>query len=536
MIERDNMLVIFNASVHTFDPEHPYVTAIAIDADRILAVGSDDEIRSAFPTKNLLNANQQIIIPGLTDSHIHLEDYALSLQKVDCETPTQQECLKRVAQRTSATPPDQWVLGHGWNHNSWPEGYGSALQLDEIAPQNPVYLTHKSLHCSWANQAALHLAGIDRNTTDPPEGRIGRLPDGEPDGILFESAMQLVEDAIPESSLEQVVATLRATLPNLWRLGLTGAHDFNQSRCFSALQILHQNDELKLRVVKSIPLDDLEHAIHLGLRTGYGDAMLRTGCVKLFSDGALGPHTAAMFDPYEDDQGNNGMLMMEIEQLVEIGQQASSAGISLAVHAIGDLANHVVLNAYAQIRDFELSHPSPANQRLRHRIEHVQVIYPDDVKRFSQLGIIASMQPIHATSDMLMADKYWGQRSQYAYAWREQLKHGNVIIFGSDAPVESPNPWWGIYAAVTRQRAEGYPSHGWYPEQRLSPAEALQAYTTAPAYASGQQNCLGMLATNYLADLVVLDTDPFTCPPQELINIKPLATMVGGEWVFKTLI
>lgn len=530
------MLVIHNARIYTLDPEQPDVTALAINQGRVIAVGSSDEILSAYPLSDRFDATGYTIIPGLVDAHIHLEEYALSLQKVDCETSSRQECLERVAAMVTRTPPGEWVLGHGWNQNNWSEGYGSATQLDEIAPHNPVYLTHKSLHSAWASSIALQLAGITRNTPNPTGGQIGHLPDGEPDGILFESATSLLEKAIPQPSLDQVVTSLRTAIPTLGRMGLTGAHDFDSSRCFRALQVMHENHELNLRMIKSIPHDDLSHAIELGLRSGFGDAYLRIGSVKLFADGALGPHTAAMLEPYEGEPENLGTLMMEAGQLFEIGRLAVKNGISLAVHAIGDKANREVLNAFARLREYEHNLPALQINRLRHRIEHVQVVHPDDLPRFAQFDIIASMQPIHATSDMLMADHNWGARSNYAYAWRSLLEHHSHLAFGSDAPVESPNPFWGIHAAVTRQRVNGYPSpQGWYPEQRLSVDEAIHGYTTGAAYAAGVDTQLGRLVPGFLADLIILDENPYTCEPQAIMKIKSLATMVGGQWVYTEL-
>jgi predicted amidohydrolase YtcJ len=527
------MLVIHNAKVYTLDPDRVSGSALAIDNGRIIAIGTDDEVITSFSTWNLFNAGGNTIIPGLTDAHIHLENYALSLHKVDCESQSLAECLSRVSVYTTDSSPGDWILGHGWNQNNWPEGYGNATHLDNITTQNPVYLTHKSLHCAWVNSLALQIAGIDRNTPDPIGGRIGRFQNGDPDGILFESAMNLVENAIPEPTLDQVVKAIRSTQPILWKMGLTGVHDFDLSSCFSALQVLHQSQELKLRVTKSIPLENLAHAIAMGLRTGFGDDTLRIGSVKLFADGALGPHTAAMLQPYEDDSQNNGLLMLDAEEIFEVGQKAVNNGISMAVHAIGDRANHEVLNAYTQLRKYEKSLKSPLKNQLRHRIEHVQIIHPNDAKRLSQLNIIASMQPIHATSDMVMADRFWGKRAVNAYTWREQISNGAVLVFGSDAPVESPNPFLGIYAAVTRCREDGYPSpQGWYPEQRLSIQEALHAFSTGPAYATGMEGCIGRLIPGYLADLLVLNEDPYHCSPHDLLKIRPLATMVGGEWVF----
>ena len=316
-------------------------------------------------------------------------------------------------------------------------------------------------------------------------------------------------------------------------MGITGVHDFDGSRCFSALQMLHQSRQLKLRVLKQLHLEDLPHAIAIGLRSGFGDDMLRIGALKLFSDGALGPHTAAMLEPYEDDPVNRGSLMLDAGNIFEHGKVAVENGINLSIHAIGDRANREILNGYAKLRVHEGTLPIKSHHPMRHRIEHVQVIDPADLPLFAKLNLIASMQPIHATSDMLMADKYWGKRSAYAYAWRSLLSSHVNLAFGSDAPVESPNPFWGIYAAVTRRRTDGSPSlEGWYPEQRLRVEEALLAYTTGPAYAAGMEDRLGRLMPGYLADLLVLNENPFICVPEELLNIHPMGTMVGGEWVY----
>jgi predicted amidohydrolase YtcJ len=530
------MLVIHNANLKPFDPQLPTASAIAIDFGKVIAVGTDDEILSSFMSSNRLDIEGQTIIPGITDAHIHLEDFALSAQKVDCDTPTQQECLQRVAARVTTASPGEWILGHGWNQNNWFGGYGTASVLDDIAPNNPVYLTHKSLHCAWANSMALHLAGITQDTPNPTGGKIGRLPDGEADGILYESAMGILDQAIPAASLEQVVKAIQTSIPLLWRMGLTGAHDFDGSRCFSALQVLHQRDQLNLRVLKGIRLEDFPQAIEIGLRSGFGDDMLRIGALKLFSDGALGPHTAAMLAPYEDEPVNSGILMEDADTLYQYGRLAVDNGISLAVHAIGDRANREVLAGYAKLLELERRINVPSPQTMRHRIEHVQLIDPSDLPRFAELGLIASMQPIHATSDMLMADRGWGKRSAFAYAWRSLLSNRIPLAFGSDAPVESPNPFWGIHAAVTRRRADGSPSpQGWYPEQCLRIDEALHAYTTGPAFAAGMEDQLGKLMPGYLADLLILSEDPFTCPAESLSNIHPLATMVGGKWMFSEL-
>ena len=527
------MRVLYNARIHTLDETHPTATAIVIDRGRILALGGDD-LRLAFARGTQpQDLGGRTVIPGLVDAHIHLQHYALALQKVDCEVATREECLDRISERAAQTPPGIWILGHGWNQNNWLEGYGSAADLDIVAPHNPVYLTAKSLHAGWANSEALRIARIDLNTPNPSDGKIQRDEHGNPTGILFEGAMRLMSETIPEPSATELASLLEKAQTNLQTLGITGVHDFDRQVCFAALQILHAEENLKIRVVKSIPVDALPHAVKLGLRSGFGDDWLRIGGVKAFMDGALGPHTAAMLEPYEDDPVNRGMLLIDAEELFEYGQSAAANGLPMAVHAIGDRANHEVLNAFEQLRKFESNN---GIRGLRHRIEHVQILHPQDQHRLAELGIIASMQPIHATSDMLMADAYWGQRAAHSYAWRTQLEQGAILAFGSDAPVESPNPFWGLHAAVTRRRADGTPGPaGWYPEQRLNILEALRGFTAGPAYTAGMENRLGKLTPDYLADLLVLDVNPFTCEPDTLKEIQPVATMVGGEWMVSNL-
>jgi hypothetical protein len=528
------MHLIVHAKIYTFDASHPTAAALAIEGDRIVDIGADSYILSQYPRPaDLFDASGYTILPGLTDAHIHLEQYALSLQKVDCETSTRQECLRRIAQRAASSTPGEWILGHGWNQNRWADGFGNAGELDEVAPHNPVYLTAKSLHAAWANSAALRAAGITQGTPDPAGGKFQRDASGLPDGILFESALQLVASAIPQTTLQQRAAMIRSAISRLSQMGLTFVHDFDSSGCFAALQDLHGRQALKIRVLKNLQVADLPHAAALGLRSGFGDAYLRIGGIKVFADGALGPRTAAMLQPYDSEPGNLGLLLVDREELLEIGYQAVENGFSLAVHAIGDRANRVVLEAITRLE----SDPPPSAVQvkapLRHRIEHVQLIHPEDAPRLAKLGVIASMQPLHATSDMDMADQFWGERSSHAYAWNSLLAHGTVLAFGSDAPVETPNPFAGLYAAVTRRRADGSPTpQGWYPEQRISRSQACQAYTLGPALAAGVEKQCGKLSPGCFADLVLLAQDPFTCDIELIKQMRPAATMLGGEWVY----
>lgn len=526
------MRFLYNAKIRTNDPHRPTAATLAVDGGRVIAVGSEAEILALAGSKDeKLDMQGRSIWPGLTDAHIHLQHYAFALQMIECETPTRQECLRRVSEKAAQGKPGEWVRGHGWNQNDWPEGFGTVRELDAAAPDQPAYLTAKSLHAAWTNSAGLKAAGITRATPDPEGGKIGRFEDGSPNGLLFESAMGLVEKIIPAPSIPRIVEAIAGAQQNLFSMGITSVHDYDRSACFNALQLLQESGRLQLRVVKSIPVEDLDHAAAIGLRTGFGNEHLRIGPVKLFADGALGPATAAMLQPYEDSPDNTGILLIDSEQIFEVGQVAASHGISMAIHAIGDRANHEVLLAYEQLRRFEQENHLPA---LRHRIEHVQVLHPDDYSRLSDLQVIASVQPIHATSDMYTADRKWGARSAGAYAFRTLLDRGTHLCFGSDAPVESPNPFLGLHAAVTRRRPDGSPGDsGWYPEQRLSLEEALRGFTTGPAYAAGLENSLGRLSPGFMADLIVLEEDLFDLQPDLLYSQKPVSTMVGGEWVWQ---
>jgi predicted amidohydrolase YtcJ len=315
-------------------------------------------------------------------------------------------------------------------------------------------------------------------------------------------------------------------------MGLTGVHDFDGRACFMALQLLHARGQSPLRVLKSIPLELFPQAVELGLSSGFGDDFLRIGSIKLFADGALGTHTGAMTAPYVDEPQNRGILLLKAENIFDYGCQAAAGGLSLAVHAIGDRAVHEVLDGFARLRNYERERGLPA---LRHRIEHVQTILPEDAGRLAGLDIIASMQPVHAPSDMLMADQLLGNRAAFSYAWRTQLEHGARLAFGSDAPVESANPFHGIHAAVTRCRTDGSPGpEGWFPEQRLTVSAAIAGFTSGPAFAAGMEQRLGRLSAGFLADLIVIETDPFTCDPAGLYAIQPVATMVAGEWVWQS--
>ncbi len=533
-------LVLKNGVIHTFDENIPRSTAIAIAGNRIIAVGSDEQMQARLgPGSLVIDLEGRCVVPGLVDAHVHFRSMALQMKRVELsETENLDQALKLISQDQSNQKEESWILGRGWNQANWSEwNFPSKVELDQVTGYRPAFLRHQSGHAAWTNSKALQLAGINSSTPDPSGGKIERYPSGEPTGILFEEAIELVRLMVPKPSESEIVESMRLAQIRCLEVGLTGIHDFDGRSCFQALQALHRQEELMLRVVKNIPVTRLDYAIGLGIRTGFGDDWLRIGGVKMFADGALGPRTASMIEPYEHEPDNRGIVVTEKEEMIAMATQASKAGLSMTVHAIGDRANHDVLDVLETVRDYEMTNsaqpaPPPA---LRHRIEHAQILHPDDIERFEKLDIIASMQPIHATSDMDMANRYWGERVKMAYAWRSLVQAGAVLAFGSDAPVDSVEPLNGIHAAVTRRQPDGYPGpKGWTSHQRISLRQAIQAYTMGPAFTSGRERKMGSITPGKLADLTILDRDVFGIPDDELVDIRIAGTMVDGRMRYQT--
>jgi predicted amidohydrolase YtcJ len=523
--------ILHNGKVYTQVKERIHVTALAILNGRVIACGSDDEILTQFKQNAVItNLEQRTILPGLTDAHIHLSLYALNLQRVNCETNTMQECLDKVQEKGKLISPGKWLLGHGWNQNSWGNRFGNKELLDAIDNQHPIYLTAKSLHAGWANSKALQMAGISPATLNPEGGIIQRDSRGEPTGILFESAMDLVASVIPKPSETDLTNAISHAQDQLNRYGITGIHDFDSMDCFNSLENLLEDDQLNLRVIKNIPFEFLDEALRLSIHSGFGDPLLKFGAVKLFADGALGPKTASMLKPYESPTDDYGMLLLSEDEILEIGIKALAGKLPLAIHAIGDRANREVINALVKLIQLGMT---GSKKSVRHRIEHLQVIAPSDLELLRGSGIIASMQPIHMISDQKMADRNWGKRSEFSYAWKSIADTGTILAFGSDAPVESPNPFAAIYAAVTRLPNGLSDPDGWYPEQRITLEEALLGYTEGPAYATNQEYFVGKLVDGYFADLIVFEEDPYLIPQQRLPELRTSATMVAGKWVVK---
>jgi predicted amidohydrolase YtcJ len=393
------------------------------------------------------------------------------------------------------------------------------------------------LHLAVVNSPALQQSGITRDTPDPRDGVIDRDPSGEPTGVLRELAINLVRGTIPPASEAETLAAMRDGMPVLHCLGLTGLHDFRimggaeGPSAFRAYQRLQAENQLNLRLWMNIPGERLDEAVALGLRTGFGDDRLRVGHVKLFSDGSQGARTAWMLEPYVDN-GQYGMPLTPMEAIAESMRKADQAGLAVAIHAIGDRANRELLDVFEEVLGGERE-SLVAPPAAPHRIEHVQNIRPVDVQRLARLKITASIQPIHVTDDMPMIETSVGERSRWAYAFRDMLNAGVKFAMGSDCPVADPNPLWGIHAAVTRQQRDGTPVGGWYPQQRLTVAEAVWGYTVGTALVTGQESRLGSLTPGKLADLVVLDRDIFDIDPMQIAQTQVVMTVFDGQVVFE---
>ncbi|MCY3866611.1 MAG: amidohydrolase [Chloroflexi bacterium] len=526
--------ILFNGNIITLDERRPSARALAISYGCVIALGDNAEVMGlASSDTAVINLEGKTVLPGLTDAHIHWEGVARATRSVNVfEVPAKAIALERVRERALETPAGEWVTGQGWAQDIWLDrAFPTRYDLDAVAPRNPVYLSAKSGHAAWVNSLAMQRAGISESAGDPAGGQISRDAAAAPTGILLETAMDLVSALIPDPTSEQLADMMAEAQDHALRCGLTMIHDFDDPSCLAALQILRERGDLALRVLKQINQPFLDAAIDSGIRSGFGDDWLRIGALKLFADGALGPKTALMFEPYAGESDNYGMAVVDKEEMIEYVSRASAFGLPSSIHAIGDKAVHDALDVFESVRREEAARGEPTTER-RHRIEHVQIIHPQDLGRLAQLDVIASMQPIHATSDMVTADRYWGERTAYAYNPRLQLDQGARLAFGSDAPVEPLDPLLGLHAAVTRER-EGQPRGGWHPEAKLTVRESLLGFTSGPAYAARMEDRLGKLVLGCLADLIVLDRDIYQVEPAAILELKVLGTMVGGEWRFR---
>ncbi|NJK78844.1 MAG: amidohydrolase [Chloroflexaceae bacterium] len=535
----ETITFLYNGTIHTLDPAYPHAQALAIRDGRILAVGSTGKVRAAAAGARVegIDLNRRTVLPGLTDAHVHITWYGLSRQRVRlADVSSLDAALQRIGEQAATLPPDAWLQGGGWNHTDWGIDWPTRYDLDRVCPDRPVALVRKDGHSIWANSRALALAGITDDTPDPSGGQILRDADGVAIGMLTEAAMDVLRRVVPEPRPTERLQALQAAIQEGLQYGLTSLHippgprDDDGHETLIDLQTLYQQGALHVRCLAHIAAREFDAMLALGLRTGLGDDWLRIGGLKLFADGSLGSETAAMLHPYEQ-RAHRGLTLIEPERLKEMVTRANRAGINVVVHAIGDAANRNVLDAiaHAQQAIATLAEDERHPLLMPNRIEHAQVVQPEDIRRFVELGVIASMQPGHATSDMHMADRLWGERCAYAYALQAFQAAGATLALGSDAPIETLNPWAGVHAAVTRCRPDGTPLGGWYPDQRLSLRDALRGYCTGPAIASAEAHQKGMLAPGMLADLVVLPVDPFKVAPADLHTIRADMTLVGGQ-------
>ena len=476
---------------------------------------------------NIIDGLGKTLIPGLIDAHGHVGSYGLSLLRVDLVgTMSEEEAAVRVLEFADSNPDLNWILGRGWNQVLWEKtDFPAASSLDELISDRPVWLTRVDGHAGWANSAALQLAEIDRSTTDPVGGQIIRDEDGAPTGVLVDTAMNFVSSKVPRPTLEDEKIALTAAMQALAEYGLTSVHDAGiSSQTVRAYRELVAESPLKIRInamlSASDPLyqDRLAEGIYSSL-----DETLVINSVKIVSDGALGSRGAALIEDYTDESGNRGLLRYNDERLEFLMRVAMNSNFQVNTHAIGDNANLKVLDNYERLIN------ETGSRVRRHRIEHAQILRYEDIRRFNELGVLPSMQAIHATSDKNMAQNRLGEvRIQGAYAWRKLIDAGARIANGSDFPVESPNPFWGLHAAVTRQDRDGQPSGGWFPEERMTLTEAFASFTIDAAYAGHQETIIGSLETGKKADFIFLDRDIFTIPESEIWKTRATETWVNG--------
>jgi predicted amidohydrolase YtcJ len=529
-------LIVTDGRIYTVDAAHPMAAALAVRGSRLVFVGSASEAQVfRGPSTRIVDAHGSTIIPGMVDAHAHLLDAGLTLRQVDLSgAPTFEDVVARVAERARGTPPGTWIRGWGWDQNRWPgQRFPTHDALSAAVPGHPVLLDRVDGHAMLANARAMQLAGITRETRDPAGGRVLRDAAGNPTGVFVDNAEALIARAVPAPTDAELEGAILAGVAELNRWGLTGVHDPGERRpAITVFERLARDGRLTLRDYLMISDDSATEAEYFakGPQSAMYDGHLWIRAVKLYADGALGSRGAALLSPYSDDPGNTGLLVSTPEHLRDVSIRALKAGFQVATHAIGDRGNRVALDAY----EAALRAVPTADHRFR--IEHAQILNWLDIPRFAQLGVIPSMQAVHATSDMYWAaDRLGPSRILGAYAWRSLLNTGVIIPNGSDMPVERVNPLYSFHAAVTRQDERDWPAGGWHPEQCMTRDEALRSMTLWPAYAGFQEHDLGTLTAGKYADFVVLDRDIMTVPASEILRTRVLATYVGGTAVFQAM-
>jgi len=505
-------------------------SALVFDADGRIVATAGEELIADYADAEVIDGTGLFVLPGLTDGHGHVSSQGfLNVELNVTGSESLEEAVERIAAFDKANPGSGWIKGRGWNQVLWPvKEFPTAAAVDAVVPSRPVWLRRIDGHAGWANSKALELAGINDDTPDPVGGKIIRDDNGEATGTLIDNAMGLVSSQVPSSSKDDYRQAFLAAFRELTSLGLTSIHDagigINEAEVYMSMA---DNGEMSMRIYAMMweageNLDAIGKPI-----IGYGNDRLDIRSVKLMSDGALGSRGAAMIDPYEDDTENRGLRMYTQAEVNAKVRKANDMGFQVGIHAIGDFGNRQSLDAFEQSQG---GVPSP----LRNRVEHSQIITLEDIPRFAELGVIASMQATHATSDMNMAeDRIGAERLKGAYAWRKLLDSGAVLANGSDFPVELANPMHGMYASVARKSRAGLPEDGWHIEEGLTREETLHSFTLAAAYAALQEDRLGSLEPGKWADFIVVDRDFFEIPESEIDDIQVIQTWVGGELVYE---
>lgn len=523
-------LVIYGR-IFTGIDNQPFVEALAAAEGKILATGTEKQIKKYIrPETRVILLKGGVAIPGLIDAHTHFASGGQSLITLSFRGVNSVETVqKMVAEKIKELPPGTPVFGREYDHTLFPEQkWPSKEDLDKVAPNNPVIIRRVDGHSAWVNSLALKLSGIDKKTKDPFGGEIVRdSKTGEPTGILKEAAMGLLKvRPTIQSTPEQDI--LRA-LDHARQLGLTGVHADVGLKELEIYKKIRDEGKLTLRVYAWLPIEEIDECLKQGIRQGQGDEFLKIGFLKAFIDGTLGSGTALMFEPFSDEPSKSGLAQYPEEEFYKLLEKAYANDFQVGVHAIGDKGVNWVLNAV------EKAQKKYGKKDLRFRIEHAQIIKPEDFPRFRELGVIASMQPTHCTTDMRFCERRVGkERSRYAYAWRSLLNNGAILAFGSDWPVEPLDPRRGLYSAITRKNIEfDYPEGGWFPEQKLTLAEAIKYFTWGSAYASFEENLKGTLEPGKLADITIFGRDIFNVEPREILSAPIAYTIVGGKVVFE---
>jgi hypothetical protein len=521
---------IFSSRIFTGNPAQPWAEALKITDEQITHVGSNAEVKDACGSNTeKLDLPGMLVTPGLVDAHCHFVSLGRAFKMVNLrDVSSLAEVRERIQKAAASRKPGDWIVGRGWNHHQWSDGREPTRQdLDDITPDNPAMMVRACGHSLWVNTAALERAAITRDTPNPYGGQIDKDPaSGEPTGLLRE-ANDLIVKHMPLPDLEQRKQMALAAQEHALRCGITGVHTCETLTEWEALAALEAEGKLKLRVYHLLPPDDLDQAAARGIKPGHGSSRLWFNHVKLFADGSLGSGTALMHEPYADDPTECGIACLEREDLEDKIRLAYSRGCDVAIHAIGDLA---LTNALESIAAARKQYPG----EHRDRIEHVQIYRPQDLALFRELDVVASVQPVFLGTDWAPADRRWGsERCRHAYAWKSLLESKLRVQFGSDTPVESINPLYGIHAAVTRQDPSGQPNGGWFPDQKLSLDESIKGFTAVAAWNTRRENQLGSIAPGKWADLTVFEKDLFNLSPEEWLSVKTAMTVVHGEVVYR---